>query len=232
LTFNPEFLKKHGYDKLSDISVLLPQKNREKWEKIGIPSGDIGDGDAIKDDGKKPSAPKSAKKSNDKLTWGKSASNDVVGYRIYRASSSDGDFKLVGNTTSTSYKISNDKAVYYIKAVDYFGLESASTDNISVGGEEKKKDSPFFDFVYFYKFIEILKIKTVILYNRNSLQCVFKKDDKKRPRSSRQRTFEYRESFLNPYRTREKFSSFPRKATSAKYFLAALHRGTSLLRIC
>src|SRR5690625_6141492 len=71
LTFNPEFLKKHGYDKLSDISVLLPQKNREKWEKIGIPSGDIGDGDAIKDDGKKPSAPKSAKKSNDKLTWDK-----------------------------------------------------------------------------------------------------------------------------------------------------------------
>jgi len=134
LTFNPEFLKKHGYDKLSDISVLLPQKNREKWEKIGIPSGDIGDGDAIKDDGKKPSAPKSAKKSNDKLTWDKSASNDVIGYRIYRASSSDGDFKLVGNTTSTSYKISNDKAVYYIKAVDYFGLESSASDKISVGG--------------------------------------------------------------------------------------------------
>src|SRR5699024_363661 len=97
-------------------------------------SGDISDVYAIKDDGKKPSEPKSAKKSNDKLTWGKSASNDVVGYHIYRASSYDSYFKLVGDTTSTSYTISNDQAVYYIKAVDYFGLESSSTDKISVGG--------------------------------------------------------------------------------------------------
>src|SRR5699024_10512900 len=134
-----EFLKKNGYDKLNDISVLFPQKNRDKWEKIGMPSGDVGKSSSIKDDDKDPSAPAAAKKSGDKLTWGKSASNDVVGYRIYRASSSDGDFKLVGNTTSTSYKISNDKAVYYIKAVDYFGSESPASKKISVGGDSKSK---------------------------------------------------------------------------------------------
>ncbi len=37
IIFNPEFLKKNGYDKLDDISVLFPQKNRKKWEKIGKP---------------------------------------------------------------------------------------------------------------------------------------------------------------------------------------------------
>lgn len=131
LMFNPEFLKRNGYDKLSDISILFPRTNREKWEKIGVPSGDIGD--AITNDGKNPSAPTAAKKSNDKLTWRKSASNDVIGYRIYRASASGDDYKLVGNTTSTSYKVPNDKAAYYIKAVDYFGLESPASEKIYVG---------------------------------------------------------------------------------------------------
>src|SRR5699024_1582080 len=45
--------------------------------------------------------------------------------------------------------------------------------------KKRRRLPPFFFFVCCYKFIELLKIKTVILYNRNSLQCVFKKDDKK-----------------------------------------------------
>lgn len=143
LTFNPEFLKDNGYDKLDDISVLFPEKNREKWEKIAMPSGSSSDSEEdskLKDDGKKPSSPSSAEKSKDKLTWDKSSSDDVVGYRIYRASTKDGDFKLVGSTTSTSYKVSDEKAVYYIKAVDYFGLESSASKKVSIGKDDKDKD--------------------------------------------------------------------------------------------
>ncbi len=33
--FNPEFLKRKGYDKLSDLSILFPRTEREKWERIG-----------------------------------------------------------------------------------------------------------------------------------------------------------------------------------------------------
>src|SRR5690625_7940642 len=37
LTFNPEFLKRNGYDKLRDQSLLFPQLNRDLWDKISIP---------------------------------------------------------------------------------------------------------------------------------------------------------------------------------------------------
>src|SRR5690625_7546762 len=35
LSFNPEWLKRNGYDNLSDLTKLYPRTNREKWEKIG-----------------------------------------------------------------------------------------------------------------------------------------------------------------------------------------------------
>ena len=36
--FNPEFLKRMGYDKLGDLSKLFPRGEREKWEKIAFPA--------------------------------------------------------------------------------------------------------------------------------------------------------------------------------------------------
>ncbi|MEW9675529.1 transglycosylase domain-containing protein [Lentibacillus sp. L22] len=35
IAFNPEFLKRNGYDVYNDLSILYPRTNREKWEKIG-----------------------------------------------------------------------------------------------------------------------------------------------------------------------------------------------------
>lgn len=137
LTFNPEFLKRKGYDKLGDISVLFPRTERDKWEKIGIPTAKVGS--ALKDDGKAPGAPASLKKSGNKLTWGKSGSNDVVGYRVYRADKPGGNYSLVDSTTSTSYSVGNDTAVYVVKSVDYFGLESGKSNEVSVG-EQVKED--------------------------------------------------------------------------------------------
>ncbi|MGP4108274.1 transglycosylase domain-containing protein [Virgibacillus sp. L01] len=132
ITFNPEFLKRKGYDKLDDLTQLYPRTNREKWEKISLPESEVSDG-TIEDDGKKPSVPTSVAGSGNKLTWKKSSSKDVVGYRIYRANSPEDSFSLVGNTTENSFGISKGKAVYHVKAVDYFGLESSASKEIVVG---------------------------------------------------------------------------------------------------
>src|SRR5699024_1682481 len=39
--FNPDFLKRMNYDNLSDLSMLFPRKNRERWEKIGFGGSSI-----------------------------------------------------------------------------------------------------------------------------------------------------------------------------------------------
>lgn len=136
VTFNPEWLKRNGFDKLSDLSVLYPRgEDGEKWRKIGIPSGSAGS--SIEDDGKAPGAPTSVKKSGNKLTWSKPDNNDIVGYRIYRANSSGGDFKLVGNSSQTEYNIGDENAVYTIKAIDYSGNESKASSEFTVGDKPK-----------------------------------------------------------------------------------------------
>ncbi|ASK62937.1 penicillin-binding protein [Virgibacillus phasianinus] len=142
LTFNPEFLQKNNYDRLDDLTKLFPAKNRASWEKIGVPSGDIGS--TIADDGKAPAAPANVTKSGSTLSWSDSSSKDVVGYRIYRASKPGASFSLVGNTTSTSYEVGGGNAVYVVKAVDYFGMESKVSETVKVGSfsktEQKAKD--------------------------------------------------------------------------------------------
>lgn len=140
LTFNPEFLKKNNYDRLNDLTKLFPIKNRANWQKIGVPSGDVGS--AIQDDGKAPAAPTSVNKSGSNLTWNDSSSKDVVGYRIYRASKPDGSFSLIGNTTSTRFGVGGGKAVYRVRAVDYFGMASSDSEVITVGDFSKPEQEP------------------------------------------------------------------------------------------
>lgn len=134
LGFNPEFLKRKGYDKLSDISVLYPRTNTDSWKKIGIAGGSAAKSN-IKDDGKSPAAPTSLKVSSSTLTWGKSSSNDVVGYRIFQASG-DG-YRLIGHTTSNSYKVSDGNAGFIVKAVDYFGRESSASNALKPTSKAK-----------------------------------------------------------------------------------------------
>lgn len=145
LMFSPEFLNRNGYDKLPDLTQLYPRTETEKWQRIGVPGAGAEVGDAIEDDGKDPSAPTSLNKSGSKLTWKKSGSNDVVGYRVYRATKAGGKFSLVGSTTETSYTIGNNNAIYHVKAVDYFGRESSASKEIMVGNtsepEPERPDS-------------------------------------------------------------------------------------------
>ncbi|WP_163971669.1 transglycosylase domain-containing protein [Oceanobacillus halotolerans] len=139
LTFNPEFLERMGYDKYNDISVLFPRTNREAWENISVPSEELGA--TLEDDGDGPAEPSSVRHSNSTLSWGQSSSNDVVGYRIFRADQRDGDFELIGNTTGTSYSVPNRNAIYHVKAVDYFGLESSPSNAVVVGELSSDNDN-------------------------------------------------------------------------------------------
>ncbi|WP_036688720.1 transglycosylase domain-containing protein [Paucisalibacillus globulus] len=143
LSFNPEWIIRNGYDKLADLTELFPSFRREAWEKISLPNIE-GHKSVVNDDGKAPGAPSSLKNNGNSLSWKASGSNDVIGYRIYRANKPGDSFGLIGHSVKSSFKIPNGKGVYHVKAVDYFGLESSASEEIVVGDfsepEEPKKD--------------------------------------------------------------------------------------------
>src|SRR5699024_8254792 len=127
---------------LDDLTKLFPDTERDKWEKIGLPEGNMGDASNLKDDGKNPASPSSLKHSGGSLKWNKSSSKDVVGYYILKADKKGGQFKTIGHTTDTDFEVAKD-GVYKVKAVDYFGLESSASKEVIVGDvdeNDEKKD--------------------------------------------------------------------------------------------
>ena len=96
----------------------------------------------VSDDGKAPQPPSSLNASGNTLTWNSSSSNNVVGYRIYKASKPGGDFSQVGNSASPEFKVNGD-GVYHVKAVDYFGRESGASSTVIIGETPKEeKETP------------------------------------------------------------------------------------------
>ncbi|MBB6452133.1 penicillin-binding protein [Salirhabdus euzebyi] len=124
---NPEFLKDRGWDKVHDLSKLLPKG--EKWEKIMIP-----DTEELEDDGKAPSAPSNVTLSGNKLTWTKPAEKDVIGYRIYMADEPEKEAETVGNTKETEFELPSKNKAFYVTAVDIYGEESEYS-KVAVFGE-------------------------------------------------------------------------------------------------
>ncbi|RLL47816.1 penicillin-binding protein [Oceanobacillus piezotolerans] len=135
LMFNPEWFKNQGYDRLSDPTQLYPNKEREKWERIAFPGASRQA--TIEDDGKAPAAPELTV-SGSNLTWNMPA-KDVVGYRVYRADSPDGNFTLIESTTSTSFQAGNGYASYRVRAVDFTGKESNPSNPVTVGKAPEKE---------------------------------------------------------------------------------------------
>ncbi|MHA6251992.1 transglycosylase domain-containing protein [Oceanobacillus sp. CAU 1775] len=141
LMFTPEFLIKHGIDKIDDPSLMIPLNgDRSKWENIGIPIGSIEIGEDIDDDGRPPAPPTGVKTSSNQLTWDKSSSNDVIGYRIYEAKEPGGKFSRIGSTDSTSFSINASYGLYYVRSVDYFGVESKESATVTIGDAPKAKE--------------------------------------------------------------------------------------------
>nr|WP_231784286.1 transglycosylase domain-containing protein [Lentibacillus sp. JNUCC-1] len=136
--FNPEFLKRKGYDKLDDLTDIYSKLNPEAWKKIGIPNTNFSN--QLKNDGKAPSAPPGLKSTGGKLVWKKPMSNNIIGYYIYRASQPGGSFTKIGQSTDTAYSISGQKGIYRVVAVDYFGNVSDPSNTVKVGSLTETKD--------------------------------------------------------------------------------------------
>lgn len=150
--FNPEFLKRRGFDDLEDITQIYPlRNNRSAWEKISAASADKSlEAIDLKDEGSFPGAPRRVKYNDEIIVWEKPDHDYIVGYRIYEAVKEGDKFKQVDHTVKTEYSKFRNNAAYYITAVDYFGRESEGSDFIIIGeiesidededDKDKKKD--------------------------------------------------------------------------------------------
>ncbi|MDC3415783.1 transglycosylase domain-containing protein [Aquibacillus salsiterrae] len=136
IAFNPEWLKRNGYDKLDDLKDLIPS-SEGVWQDIKFPSTD-----EVPDDKKAPDVPSkvSFQEEDQAITWNKATSKDVVGYRIYQATRPDGAYVIKGSTTKLTYVVPDEKAAYRIKAVDYAGNESDATKTVVVGDFSKSEE--------------------------------------------------------------------------------------------
>ena len=144
IVFNPEWLSDRGYDDLEDITQLIPF-NQSNWGGIGFPELEASE---IEDTGTDPNAPSSLSKSGNTLNWNASSSDNVVGYRIYRAADPDSSFSLYESTIETEFDVGNNPAVYHIVAVDYFGRESEPSAPFEDGDfeeEEEEEEKPEID---------------------------------------------------------------------------------------
>lgn len=142
ISFDPSWLREMGYDQLDDISQLFPSSN-PAWTSIATPNTK-----EVENDGRAPRTPVSLTKSGNVLAWSRSTSNDVVGYRIYRANDPDSTFELLYSTVENNVDINSGDGVYRVSAVDYFGQESNRSDTLIVGDfsadepTEDEEDNP------------------------------------------------------------------------------------------
>lgn len=124
ISFNPDFLKRMKYDRLEDLSVLIPRKHSEKWGKIGLQKTKVSAKELSAEQGKKPPTPTNVKLSGKKVTWKHPKNELIVGYRIYRELPEQQTYTLIGHTREAAYTLPEQAGSYYIRAVNYFGEES------------------------------------------------------------------------------------------------------------
>ncbi len=140
-SFNPEFLKRMGYDRLGDLSVLIPRRNPEPWKKIGFKGGSASSAGAIENDnGAAPPAPGSLQASNSHISWAGAKGHLIVGYRVYYAAGEGGSYKLIGHTIKPSYSTPSGDGSYHVRAVNYFGRESAPSKTFTIEGNQKEDE--------------------------------------------------------------------------------------------
>ncbi|MFA1820299.1 transglycosylase domain-containing protein [Virgibacillus oceani] len=139
LAFNPDFLERMGWNELNDLTQLYPRTETEKWEQISVSTSSTGASSSIEDTGSAPPAP-SVSSSDVSISWDRTTGQNIVGYRIYRASESGESFSRVGSTSDTDYSTGS-SGVYHVKAVNYFGRESSASNEITVGEENESDDN-------------------------------------------------------------------------------------------
>lgn len=141
LAFNPDFLKEKGYDKLNDLSVLIPRKNNEPWSKIGLGGSSPPQAKTIEQQERtKLSAPQKLEISNLNIRWTHQKGELIVGYRIYYSDEKNGRESLIGHTTDTSYTLPKKSGYFSVRAVNYFGEESKPSSKIALELKSQKED--------------------------------------------------------------------------------------------
>lgn len=140
IVFNPDFLKRMNYDKLSDLSVLIPRKNNGNWGKLGFGKASSSGSTLDAKPGGKLSAPGGLNASDKNISWKHTNGQLIVGYRIYYASDKNGSYSSIGHTTGTDYKLPNKLGYYHVRAVNYFGEESAPSANIIIDKSDSSDD--------------------------------------------------------------------------------------------
>lgn len=125
LLLNLESIKKFfGID--SDPSHLIPKDS-------SLSKALISDAE-LPDNGKIPSAIKISLTDNT-ISWSKHPENDIIGYRVYQGDQKVASMKA-GETLSQ--KVGN--GTYYVTAVDIAGNESAPSNTVKIGEDEKDKE--------------------------------------------------------------------------------------------
>ncbi|WP_173915825.1 transglycosylase domain-containing protein [Halobacillus sp. Marseille-Q1614] len=136
VTLSPEFIEENNYDSPEILKHLIP----DDWDNVAISSSGSSGGGTVENDNSNPSAPGNVSTGSSRLSWSHSSSDDVVGYRIYRAGTSGGSFSQVGSTRGTSFSLEGD-GVYAVRAVDYFGQSSGLSSTVEVGNTEPSNEN-------------------------------------------------------------------------------------------
>ncbi|PKR79303.1 penicillin-binding protein, partial [Halalkalibacillus sediminis] len=128
---NPDFLDEMGWVDIEDMSELLP--DTDIWDDLVAPEPD-----PPADNGS-PSAPGGVSISGGTLSWN-SVGGDVIGYRVFRAKSRGGSFTQIDSTTETSADLPSKGSIYAVRAVDFYGNESALSSREVFGSLESDDD--------------------------------------------------------------------------------------------
>ncbi len=124
-------VKDEYFDFDGDISEYIP----DNWDTL-VPD------ESAPDNGRTPDTLTSASISGETLTWEAHPDNDVIGYRIYRASSPDGDFSQIDSVIwDGSFSQSVSSGAYVVTAVDVAGRESSQGDPVISGSLPDEDES-------------------------------------------------------------------------------------------
>ncbi|WP_421380541.1 transglycosylase domain-containing protein [Bacillus salacetis] len=127
---NPDFVENILNGIKADPRQLIPADS-EKYKNILVAEN------KIEDDGAAPGTVK-ASASGNKVTWTASASNDVVGYRVFTVSGQKvASIKSDENLVSTL-----GDGEYYVVAVDVAGKQSGKSNTVRIGKEKEEPKPP------------------------------------------------------------------------------------------
>ncbi|MGG3625873.1 transglycosylase domain-containing protein [Bacillus gobiensis] len=130
-------LKENALDSMGIHSLKeLKRFSGEKFSSIFISANR-----ELKDDGGNPATIPHVSWNNQQITWSKSASNDVIGYRVYRVAENGAKQLVAKPSAQDTLSAKASDGQFVVVAVDVAGKESAPSQLVGQKKEEKKNDN-------------------------------------------------------------------------------------------